>query len=147
MRIWIVVADEREALFYDAKGPHGPFDLAMKIDNATTDAQRIAQTRFARQVAGEIERARAARRFERFVIMSGPRMLGLIRGALAPASRAILAGEVAKDLAPGGERPLERRLPDALDRGRRAARDSELPEALARRLPGVLPATPALHVR
>jgi hypothetical protein len=38
MRIWIVVADEREALFYDAKGPDGPFDLALTLPNTVTGA-------------------------------------------------------------------------------------------------------------
>jgi protein required for attachment to host cells len=143
MRIWIVVADEREALFYDAKGPHGPFDLALKIANPATgpdrelesdrpgrgmvppggprhaldgerSAHRTAQARFAKQIAGEIERGRTTRRFERFVITSAPRMLGLIRGALTPPSRATLAGEVAKDLTRQGDQALSRRLPGVL---------------------------------
>jgi protein required for attachment to host cells len=125
MRIWIVVADEREALFYDAKGPHGPFELALTIRSSAmapgrepqpdrpawisagggeprhalegNGAQRMAE--FAKEVAAEIERARTSRRFERFVIMSAARMLGLIRGALTPESRAALAGEVVKELA------------------------------------------------
>ena len=144
MKIWIVVADEREALFYDAKGRHGPFELVSRIRNPVTapgrdiesdrpgrqmgsaaggprhaldgdrSAHRTAQARFAKRVAAEIERGRAARRFERFVIISGPRMLGLIRGALTAPSRATLAGEVTKDLAHQGEQALDRRLPEAL---------------------------------
>jgi protein required for attachment to host cells len=150
MRIWIVVADEREALFYDAKGPHGPFELAQKLQNPRSapdrelesdrpgramaspgggtaagraprhaldgdrSAQRAEQARFARTIAHEIDHARTQRRFDRFVIMSAPRMLGLIRSGLTSPSRAVLAGEVAKDLAHQGERALDRRLPEAL---------------------------------
>jgi protein required for attachment to host cells len=134
MRIWIVVADEREALFYDAKGPHGPFDLALTVTSSASGdaeiepnrgsspvgeprhaldrnhgAQRMA--RFAEQVASEIDRGLTSRRFERFVIMSAPRMLGLIRGALTPESRTALAGEVVKQLAHPARSALDRRPP------------------------------------
>jgi protein required for attachment to host cells len=139
MRIWIVVADEREALFYDAKGPHGPFDLALTITSSgraparepqsdraawtaggsgepryaldeNDGAHRMAQ--FAKEVAAEIERGRTSRRFDRFVIMSAARMLGLIRGALTPESRAALAGEVVKELAHQGRHAFDRRPPE-----------------------------------
>ena len=145
MKIWIVVADERDSLFYDAGGADGPFRLVLKITNPQAAPDGELETErpgvvafisstvrphgsegergprnsehddFAKRIADEIDRARHAGSFDRFVLGAASPMLGLIRGALSVPSRAVLAAEVAKDLMRLDERALaEHLLPEPL---------------------------------
>src|SRR5687767_13356482 len=128
MRVRIVVADEREADFFDTQGVVAPLRLVAKIEDPTaqlqdrdleTDrpgrafdrigagrhamdgersAQRENQVRFARRIAGEIENAWNRNGFDRLVIMAEPHMLGLIRAALPTSNPIPIVGEIDKDL-------------------------------------------------
>ena len=149
MRIWIVVADGREALFYDANGATGDrnpgglsadrFRLVSRIanpqarphrrlepggservaDNDTGDGQGIDAERssrrsdqeyFASRIGEEIDRARRADRFDRLVLGATPGILRMIRGVLSAPSRALLAAEVATDVACSDEDALSAQL-------------------------------------
>jgi protein required for attachment to host cells len=129
MRVRILVADEREASFFDVQGLNAPMRLIAKFENETaqlhdrdleTDkpgrafdrmgtgrhamdgersARRQNQSRFAECIAEEIETAWNRNGFDRLVIMAGPRMLGLIREALTGRNAPVIAAEISKDLA------------------------------------------------
>lgn len=131
MKIWIVLADEQAAFFYDARGAKGPFDLVLKIVNPTgrpdreLEAERPGRgfgstTRredFARRISEEIERGRNALKFDRLMLVSGPPMLGLIRSALSDPSRSLLAAEVSTDRANLAAAGREAGEPDVLSGG------------------------------
>jgi protein required for attachment to host cells len=139
----IVVADEREASFFDVVGPQAPLTLASKIENPTArlhdrdlesdrpgrsfnraagqrsavdgdrSSRRSQQEDFARRIAEEIDRERNAETFDRLVLMAGPRMLGLIREALSAPARSLVSAEVPKDLVHSAERAIRDHLPRA----------------------------------
>jgi protein required for attachment to host cells len=124
----VLVADERAAAFYDLENLRSPLQPRATLDDPTAtlrdrelesdrpgrgfasgghrhgvdgerSARRENETRFAGRIAHEVERARQHNEFDRLVIMAGPRMLGLLREALAEPSRSAVAAEVPKDLA------------------------------------------------
>lgn len=128
MNVRVVVADSRQANFFDAGKPAGPWtqrgslhneaagmkDIDLETDregrrfggtaghhhgvNGERSTERHELTSFAREVAQNIEAARVAHEFDRLVIVAGPRMLGLLREELPQPCREALAAEVAKDL-------------------------------------------------
>lgn len=128
MNVRIVVADSRQANFFDAGKPAGPWAPRGSLHNETAgmkdqdlesdregrrfggtaghhhgvngerSTERHELTNFAREVAQSIEAARVAHEFDRLVIVAGPRMLGLLREELPQPCREVLAAEVAKDL-------------------------------------------------
>jgi protein required for attachment to host cells len=128
MNVRIVVADGRQANFFDAGNPGGPWAQRGSLHNETAgmkdtdletdragrrfggtaghhhgvDGERSTErhelTNFAREVAQNIEAARVAHEFDRLVIVAGPRMLGLLREELPQPCREVLAAEVTKDL-------------------------------------------------
>jgi protein required for attachment to host cells len=127
MNVRIVVADAREANFFDASSPSslaqrgslrngaaGLKDKDMETDregrrfggaaghhhgvNGERSSERHEMTHFAREVAQKIEADRVAHRFDRLVLVAGPRMLGLLREELPQSCRDMLAAEIAKDL-------------------------------------------------
>jgi protein required for attachment to host cells len=63
-----------------------------------SDPVRLQTERFARVLADELERRRAAGEFDRIAIVAEPRMLGAIRQRLPHQLAAAVSLEVAKDL-------------------------------------------------
>ncbi len=139
-KTWIVVADERAALVYRGNGPRTPFDLQHTLENegdrpdrelesdrpgrafssstgqrhgidGERSTRRTRQAGFAKRIADEIDRARQAGEVRRLVLMSGPRMLGLLRAALPAASQALLVAEVPKDLVQLDEPAIRSHVP------------------------------------
>jgi protein required for attachment to host cells len=128
MNVRVVVADEREADFFDLAGVTTPLeprgvltnefagleDRDLETDKPGRGFNRGAPGRhamdgerstkqheieqFAREVARTLDEARVRREFERLVIVAGPKMLGLIRESLPPPCRSVVAAEVVKDL-------------------------------------------------
>jgi protein required for attachment to host cells len=128
IKVRVVVADEHEAGFFDFKNAQGPpesrgalvseaatlHDKDLETDRPgrgynhfgserhAVDGERStvrhATELFAREVARAVDDARVRHEFDRLVIIAGPRMLGLIREALPPPCRSIVAAEIAKDL-------------------------------------------------
>jgi protein required for attachment to host cells len=69
---------------------------------------------FARKVARELESARLAGRFDRLVIMAGPKFLGMLRAELPASVKATLAAEVPKDLVNHPLHAITEHLPEPL---------------------------------
>ena len=73
---------------------------------------------FARQLAHELETARRAHRFDRLVIMAGPKFLGVLRAALPDSVKATIAAEVPKDLVHHPLQAINEHLPQLPPRDR-----------------------------
>jgi protein required for attachment to host cells len=122
----VVVADERDATFFDLARPQAPLEARGSLHNDAARPDRELETDrpgrrfggthgnrhavdgersterhemelFAKQVCQEIDGARTRHEFDRLVLIAGPRMLGLLREALPAPCQAVVAAEVAKD--------------------------------------------------
>ncbi|NNE88190.1 MAG: host attachment protein [Silicimonas sp.] len=62
------------------------------------DPQKKIDADFAQAVARGVAKALKAKEFDRLIIVAGPHMLGLLRAELDHESRAVLLGEIDKDL-------------------------------------------------
>lgn len=128
MNVRVVVADEREASFFDfasAKAPpqargallndaSGLKDQDLETDrpgrrfggthgnrhavDGERSAERHESEQFAREVARTLDGARVRNEFDRLVLIAAPRMLGLLREALPDTCRSVIAAEVSKEL-------------------------------------------------
>lgn len=65
---------------------------------------------FAHRVALRIEQARVAHRFDRLVLVSGPRFLGLLRDELSEPTRALVRHEIVKNLGHASAQELKNHL-------------------------------------
>jgi protein required for attachment to host cells len=127
MNVRVVVADEREANFFDLTTPQADVQARESFHNEAArpdrqletdrpgrrfggtdgnsrhgvDGERSTQRHelelFALQVARDLDSARTRHEFDRLVLIAGPRMLGLLRDALPAACRSVVAAEVPKD--------------------------------------------------
>lgn len=122
----IVVADERDATFFDLSKPQAPLEGRGSLHNDAArpdreletdrpgrrfggthgsrhavDGERSTQRHetelFAKQVCQALDGARTRHEFDRLVIIAAPRMLGMLREALPAPCQAVVAAEVAKD--------------------------------------------------
>jgi len=80
------------------------------------DAHQHEIETFARQLVEELEKARLAGRFERWVIMAGPKFLGMLRTALPASLKATLVAEVPKDLVNHPLHAISDHLPQPLSK-------------------------------
>ncbi|HKU15454.1 MAG TPA: host attachment protein [Steroidobacteraceae bacterium] len=126
MKVRVVVADERDANFFDLEKPQAPLQARGSLHNDSArpdrelesdrpgrrfgvpagsrhavDGERSTQRHeselFARTVARTIDDARTRHEFDRLVLVAAPRMLGMIREALPAPCRTVVAAEIAKD--------------------------------------------------
>ena len=142
MIVRIVVADEREASFFDAESMNTPLKLVSKIEDPkgglrgrdlesdrpgrsfdsmgahrhAMDGERSSrrwheQTEFARRIVEDVEQARQGQKFDRLVVIAGPRMLGLIREALPAPARTLIVAEITKDIGHLDEKAIRSYLP------------------------------------
>jgi protein required for attachment to host cells len=141
MQVRVVVADDSVASFFDVADAKAPLIPAGKLENAASrlhdrdlesdrpgrghlsstgrgsalddehSAKRTEQERFARRVAAEVEYARIAQRFDRLVVIAGPRMLGLLRKELSPQASKLIAAEISKDLLHADTDAIRRYVP------------------------------------
>jgi protein required for attachment to host cells len=140
MKIRIVVADERQATFYDASKPDGPLFQQGEIQNETAglkdqdletdrpgrrsgsmghhhdvDGERSTKrhelTLFARKVALRIDHDRMAKAFDKLVIVAPPKVLGLLRQSLPAPVQSFIAAEVPKDLLHRGADAIREAVP------------------------------------
>jgi protein required for attachment to host cells len=122
----VVVADERDATFFDLTKPQAPLEARGSLHNDSArpdreletdrpgrrfggthgnrhavDGERSTQRHetelFAKQVCQALDGARTRHEFDRLVIIAAPRMLGMLREALPAPCQAVVAAEVAKD--------------------------------------------------
>ncbi|MGH8177159.1 MAG: host attachment protein [Steroidobacter sp.] len=140
MNVRVVVADEREANFFDAAKFGAPLSARGTIENPAgglkdidletdregrrfggtghhhgVDGERSTERheteQFARAVARRIDEDRVKHEFDKLVIVAGPRMLGLLRQELPETCRNVLAGEIPKDLLHHGTDAIREALP------------------------------------
>lgn len=127
-RYRILVADQAEAIFYDAPTLRAaPIEVARISDplarlhdrdfgterpGRTHESQgamrhsiqrentprRAEASRFARRIARRLDDARRKEEFEQLVVVAGPSFLGLVREELSGPTRARVAREIHKDL-------------------------------------------------
>jgi protein required for attachment to host cells len=128
MNVRVVVADEREASFFDLASAQAPpqargallndaaglKDRDLESDrpgrrfggthgnrhavDGERSTERHESEQFAREVARTLDGARVRNEFDRLVLIAAPRMLGLLREALPDTCRAVIAAEVSKEL-------------------------------------------------
>jgi protein required for attachment to host cells len=126
MNLRVVVADEREANFFDITKPQADLSARGSLHNDAARPDRELETDrpgrrfgggddnrhavdgerstelhemelFALEVARTVDGARTRREFDRLVLIAAPRMLGLLRKALPAPCRSVVAAEVPKD--------------------------------------------------
>jgi protein required for attachment to host cells len=127
MNIRLVIADEREANFYDLGKPSAELEGRGSLHNEAARPDRELETDrpgrrfggthgnrhavdgersterheaelFAKSVARTLDVARTRNEFDRLVLIAAPRMLGLLREALPEQCRSVVAAEVSKEL-------------------------------------------------
>jgi len=136
----IVVADQAEAIFYDAATLRGaPKEVGRISDplarlhdrdfgterpgrshesmGATRHSiqredtpRRQEAVRFARRIARRLDDARRKDEFDQLVVVAGPPFLGLVRQELSGPTRARVTREIRKDLVHSAPEVLARRL-------------------------------------
>ncbi len=62
------------------------------------DWHRYAKEQFAESVAGALEEAALSKKYEALILVAPPQALGDLRSALGQHAKALVAGEIAKDL-------------------------------------------------
>ena len=67
--------------------------------------------RFARTVAGRLERARQRHRFQRLVVVADPRFLGHLRHGLSEATRSCVTAQLRKNLCTADPKSIREALP------------------------------------
>ncbi len=81
-----------------------------------TEPHDKRRAQFARRIAERVESARRAHDFAHLAIVAPPDLLGDLRTALPPASRALCGFELARELTALGSRDIEQHLRRALER-------------------------------
>ena len=100
------IMSDQEGRNVSVAGGHHPF-------GPRTDPRRHLEAEFLRTVAGALEEAAQAKKFDRLVLVAAPRALGDLRSELAPHAAATVTMELDKDLVHLSERDLEKHLLDA----------------------------------
>lgn len=141
MKVRIVVADERQAHFFDASRADGPFtprgslqngagglkDIDLETDRPgrrfgggagarhAVDGERSTEqhelTLFAKDVAQRIDKDRVNHAFDKLVLIAPPKMLGLLRQALPSPAQSLIASEVPKNIVQQGPEAIRNLVP------------------------------------
>lgn len=119
---WILIANGRRARFYLHDRSEGALvELAGFIYPAAAAAseplaagREMANSRFARQLAGFLNKAVANRRCDGVALIATGPMLGLLRPMLSPVAAKQLLGSVDSDFTLYQGSELHRRVQDAL---------------------------------
>ena len=77
---------------------HESADTARHAMEPRVDWHRFAKEQFAKSVAHALEKAALDRKYEALILVAPPQTLGDLRLALGQHTRALVAGEIAKDL-------------------------------------------------
>jgi len=142
-RIRIVVADQAEAIFYDAPslearpkevgrisdplahehardlGSERPGRTYESVGSARhavareNDPRRQEAVRFARRISCRLDDALQRGEFEELVVVAGPPFLGLVRRELSDQARQRVVHEIRKDLVHSPVEALRRHLPES----------------------------------
>lgn len=93
---------------FDRRGP-GRHAMAPRQDPTRERARH-----FAAEIADMLDEGRREGRYERLYLLADPRLLGQLREALDKATRALVAGEITKDLSARSPETIRAHLPDFL---------------------------------
>ncbi len=93
------------------RGPAGQTQYATEGEN---DPKAEAERRFARSLAEHLRKARLAGEYERLFIAAPPGFLGELRQALDEGTRAVVVGELDKDLSGLKPEVIRKHLPDLI---------------------------------
>jgi len=77
---------------------HESADITRHSMEPRVDWHRYAKEQFARSVADALDKAALKKKFDELILVAPPQVLGDLRSALGPHARAMVAGEIAKDL-------------------------------------------------
>ncbi|WP_193161684.1 host attachment protein [Microbulbifer hainanensis] len=77
----------------------------------SSELHRREGANFAREIAHALERGRQEGRFEKLYIVAEPQMVGSLRDAMKPSTRAAIAGETGKNLVNFGAEDIRAQLP------------------------------------
>ena len=149
-RIRIVVADQAEAIFYDAASLQArPTEVARISDpvahlheqdlvsdrpgrghasvsgarysmDLEGDPRKREAIRFAKRISRRLDEARRKGEFDELIVVAGPRFLGLMRGELSRPTRQRVVHEIHKDLVHSPVEQLRRHLPESAAEARPA---------------------------
>lgn len=137
---WVVVANQSEARVYAQEGPRGElvelnhianpggqkmdsqlvsdrpgrsFDIAGEGRHAmepSTDPKEYEAIRFAKDLARDLDVARARNAFDKLVLVAAPEFLGLLRHELTPPAAKLVEREIDKNLLPVAANELREQL-------------------------------------
>jgi protein required for attachment to host cells len=143
MTIWVLAADNSRARFFTADKALSPLqemrdlvdpqarlhegDLVTDRDGrdrrsgstihgvgSDNSAKDDGADRFAQQICSELDSARVGGAFKKLYIVAAPAFLGLLRKHQTAPLRALVAGEVDKNLAAHSSEAIRNHLPDHL---------------------------------
>ncbi|WP_346837466.1 host attachment protein [Microbulbifer sp. SAOS-129_SWC] len=77
----------------------------------SSELHRRAGNKFAKELAHTLERGRQEGRYEKLYIVAEPQMVGSLRDALKPGTRATIAGETGKNLVNSDTEEIRAQLP------------------------------------
>lgn len=103
------IVSEREGRAATPLGTPGRHTLSYTVDYHAEE-----KVRFAREVTDFVSKMRAAGRFDRLVLVAPPKALGNLREALDDKTKALVQGELAKDLVRVSARDLETPLGEVM---------------------------------
>jgi protein required for attachment to host cells len=139
-RFRILVADQAEAIFYDAAALDAVPREVARISNPAAhlhdrdlmsdrpgrsyesfggarhaierenDPRQREAERFARRIARRLDESRRKDEFERLLVVAGPQFLGLLRAVMSKPTRARVVHEINKDLVHGPVEVLRNHL-------------------------------------
>ena len=102
------MASDAPDMSFDSHG-QGRHGMGHKVDPKQQEALR-----FAKQVSDALHAGRTERRFDRLYLVAAPAFLGLLRDSLDDATRALIAGEVDKNIAAHSPEDIRQHLPELL---------------------------------
>ena len=94
---------------------HRTYDQHARGHTGESSPHERAAVGFARQLAGELSRARAEQGVDRIVLVAEPHFLGLVNAALDAPTEKIVVGTVQSDLAAASAEDVARRVDDLPD--------------------------------
>jgi protein required for attachment to host cells len=106
-----LVSDRPARRFANAPGTRRRGAVVHHATGGENTAHKRLAEHFARQLADELEKERAAGAYDRLVIMAAPAFLGMLRAQIGKAVRACVVAEVHHDLVHQPEEVVRAHLP------------------------------------
>ena len=112
---WICIADAGRARFYRCDGPGRGIEPMVDCALGAHGHHPHGETPgFAGTVAGRLDRAAEDHLFEHLVLVAPSKMLGALKGRMKPTTRALVTGEIDRELTHATPREVETHIRDSL---------------------------------